>query len=104
MMNTPVRPAEWLHERRCLARALICAVENLRDDYSRGSDLGFRVDLQDNYPLVVADEYLRDGLLDCTCSAPWPCPVCGWQYPAEDLESQRRGETTLDPNPTHLCR
>lgn len=34
---------------------------------------------------------------------PAPCPACGWQYDPDKLAAARRGEMTLDPNPTHLC-
>lgn len=72
-MMTPVkvRPAEWLHEKHCLARAMICAVENLRDDEGEG-DMTFRLAMQDGFALDEADSYLRTGTVECVCSAPWP--------------------------------
>lgn len=53
-----------MHDKRCLAHAVICAVENLRD---AEDDLGFRVGMQDNLPLTWADEYLAAGTVSCLC-------------------------------------
>ena len=74
MTDFPARPAEWLHDKACLAHALICAIENMRDDDSRGVnlDLAFRMDVQANLPLTWADEYLTSGTTTCLCEAPWP--------------------------------
>lgn len=64
------RPAEHLHEAACLARALISAIENLRDQDNMDS-LTFRQAAQDNTFLATADGYLNDGLQSCTCKASW---------------------------------
>lgn len=73
--SQPVRPPEWLHDKRCLANAIINAVENLRDTEGF-SDLNFRLSVQTNEALEMADEYLRDGMVTCICAAPWPQPEC----------------------------
>ena len=59
------RTAEQGHTKACLAAAVICAVENLRDDSE--SDITFRLDLQNNMPLVWADIYLEEGTATCIC-------------------------------------
>jgi hypothetical protein len=74
--NQEPRPAEWLHSRKCLAAAVIAAVENLRDEEG-SSDLAFRLAMQDG-PLAVADGYLADGLMTCICPEP---ETCGATYP-----------------------
>lgn len=74
----PARPAEWLHHPRCLAKAVIAAVENLRDSHLDAKAdathlaLDFRVALQENMPLEWADGYLLDGTTECVCPEPWP--------------------------------
>jgi len=40
------RTAEQGHTKKCMARALICAIENLRDDENL-SDIGFALEVQD---------------------------------------------------------
>jgi hypothetical protein len=65
------RPEEWLHERKCLAYAIICSVENNRD-VEGISDHDFRLCAQDNLFLAEADEFLRTGALECQCEADWP--------------------------------
>lgn len=56
---------EYLHSKQCLAKALIAAIENLRDqDYT---DYDFRLDVQNNVSLQTADDYLFDGTTDCIC-------------------------------------
>jgi hypothetical protein len=49
-----------------LARAIICAVENIRDS-EYVTDIEFRLAMQDNDPLRAADDYLADGLCGCIC-------------------------------------
>jgi hypothetical protein len=72
MYKDRVRPYGWLHEKRCLAAAVIAAVENMRDSEYH-TDLSFRIALQNNEALQEADGYLSDGpLMNCTCEAPWP--------------------------------
>lgn len=61
-----VRTPEEGHTRRCLAKAVIAAVENLRDS-SEESDYSFRLALQQNYPLLLADQYLGTGMTECLC-------------------------------------
>lgn len=74
----PARPAEWLHHPTCLAKAVINAVENLRDSHLEAKAdathlaLDFRVALQENLPLTWANEYLLDGTTECLCPEPWP--------------------------------
>ena len=60
------RTAEQGHTKKCMARALICAIENLRDDENL-SDIGFALEVQDgtNLRSIALDYY--DGLLDCIC-------------------------------------
>lgn len=66
MITTPrPMPAEHLHSSACLAHAMICAVENMRD--SADGALTFRLMLQENTALAWADEYLTSGTLDCIC-------------------------------------
>jgi hypothetical protein len=67
MMTSPQpMPAEYLHSTRCQARALISAVENLRDEH-RYTPHDFRLELQSGTPLAWADEYLASGTSDCLC-------------------------------------
>lgn len=75
MLNTAApRPAEHLHSKRCLASAIISAVENIRD-MENFSDHEFRLAAQDNDFLASADQYLQEGIATCTCP---PCfnPGC----------------------------
>lgn len=60
------RTPEQGHTKRCLANALICAVENIRDDEGQ-SDTDFRLAAQDNIFLREADGYLADGIATCLC-------------------------------------
>ena len=85
--NTTTMPAEYLHSSRCLAHALICAVENLRDSQGASAH-DFRMSVQDNLPLAWADEYLADGTADCLCHSWDVAPgggcwhgvcACGWK-------------------------
>lgn len=97
-----VRPPEWMHERRCLARAIISAVENLRDS-DAFTDLGFRLQMQDNHALTEADDYLNTGMVDCICTAPWPedeadlaeevrsNPTC-WTHVVARMNKEMHGE------------
>lgn len=55
--NAGTRTAEQGHTKRCLANAMISAIQNLRDDEEE-SDFDFRIAMQDNYSLVLADDYL----------------------------------------------
>lgn len=64
-------PAEWLHEKRCFANALICAVENYRDNEDI-SQFTFAISAQDGAFNQEAQSYLETGLADCTCE--WTCP------------------------------
>lgn len=54
------------HTARCLAHALICAVENLRDMEDQ-TGYGFRLAVQENTPLQWADDYLISGTATCLC-------------------------------------
>lgn len=71
MFTVRLRPEGWLHERKCLAYAIICSVENNRDAEGT-SDHDFRIDAQNNLFLAEADEFLRTGALECQCEADWP--------------------------------
>lgn len=57
-----------MHSRRCLAEAIISAVQNLRDEVGQ-DDHTFRIAMQGNEPLQLADLYLNTGLQSCTCGA-----------------------------------
>ncbi len=59
------RTPEEGHTKRCLARALICAIENARD-YELMTDIGFRIAAQGDSFLQDALSYY-DGLIDCIC-------------------------------------
>lgn len=54
------------HDKRCLAAALISAIENMRD--AAESSYDFRLDVQSNTMLSEADEYLIGGLQTCSCN------------------------------------
>jgi hypothetical protein len=60
-----MRTPEQGHTKRCLAAAMICAVENARDDGI--TDLEFRLWAQENRALTWADLYLDEGTATCTC-------------------------------------
>jgi hypothetical protein len=53
-----------LHDKRCLAAALISAIENMRDAMP---DQDFRLAVQDGRVLVEADDYLLSELQTCSC-------------------------------------
>jgi hypothetical protein len=57
-----------LHRKRCLAEAIISAVQNLRDNPQIDSH-AFRIAAQNNEFLPEADDYLNTGLQTCTCGA-----------------------------------
>lgn len=72
--NNIKRTPEQGHSVRCLAQAMISAIENARDARSElfGGDeytqeVEFRLWAQDNIALQWADEYLKDGTADCLC-------------------------------------
>jgi hypothetical protein len=52
------------HTKKCLARAIIAAVENARDALDT---FDFRIYAQENRFLADADGYLADALMDCVC-------------------------------------
>ena len=56
------------HTKKCLAHAIICAVENLRDA-SGMTDLDFRLYMQDGEALGQADMYLETGTTTCICNS-----------------------------------
>lgn len=58
------------HEKACLASAMISAIQNLRDTEGIG-DVAFRIEIQENTPLVWADSYLASGTATCTCAPSW---------------------------------
>ena len=57
-----------MHSKRCLAEAIISAVQNLRDN-PQVDDLAFRLAAQNNAFLVEADGYLIHAVQTCTCGA-----------------------------------
>ena len=59
------RTAEQGHTKKCLASAMISAIQNLRD-MEFGTDFDFRIAAQDNI-LYLADEYLATGTQSCIC-------------------------------------
>ena len=72
------RTPEEGHTPKCLAQAMICAIENYRDEVIRvmgdegGNDsslaqFDFRIWAQNNDALHWADEYLADGTATCIC-------------------------------------
>jgi hypothetical protein len=70
------RTPEQGHSARCLAKALICAVENARDAALHDANLvgqpwmadhQFRLWAQENTFLSWADGYLSDGVTECIC-------------------------------------
>src|ERR1041384_2371290 len=54
------------HSKRCLAKAMICAVENFRD--AEAITLTEFVEFAQRDVLTTAQGYLADGLLDCSCA------------------------------------
>ena len=91
MTTTTPRAAEHLHEKRCLAAAMLAAVENLRDDETL-DDFGFRIAAQQNGALEAADQYLADGLMTCRCG---PCtnPCCATHPTTLEAAAERFGTT-----------
>lgn len=61
-----MRTKEQGHSKKCLANAIICAVQNVRDSEGE-TDFDFRIAAQDNYFLEIADEYLEGGIATCYC-------------------------------------
>lgn len=86
------RTKEQGHVAKCLAHAMICAIENMRDsiidDVSRqgyGSEMtvhDFRVWAQDNGALEWAEQYLDDGTATCIC------PVYDFPVSISDVETE----------------
>lgn len=71
------RTLEEGHSARCLAAAMIAAIENMRDRVAEDAkaDAGddrtvtpFRLLAQDNAPLTWADEYLVSNTTTCICN------------------------------------
>lgn len=59
--------AEEGHTKACLASAMICAIQNWRDEPST-TDHDFRLMAQDNEFLATADDYLNvSQISDCIC-------------------------------------
>ena len=72
-MNFTPRAAEHTHSVRCAAKAMITAIENVRDsvqDAEVDQSVGFIIWLQDN-PWHDARANLQDGVSECICP---PCP------------------------------
>jgi len=67
-----------VHSKKCLARSLIAAIENFRDDENISVE-NFRlrvgphasqyitINLSNSALLPTAEYYLEDGLMNCTC-------------------------------------
>lgn len=62
------KPVEWQHHKRCLAYAVLCVVENLRD--SNVNTFEFKLAVAGGV-VAPAEEYLADGLVDCQCPEDW---------------------------------
>lgn len=84
-----------MHTKECLAYAIICAVENLRDEEGM-TDLDFRLRIQDNTALTDADGYLEDtspAFSICRCPRAWVLWYGGHSYAhgyiPEDLVEMR---------------
>lgn len=75
-----------LHSRRCLAEAIISAVQNLRDEAGQ-DDHGFRIEMQNNGALPLADLYLNTALQTCTCGA-WQMDECRAVFVNDPHEAQ----------------
>lgn len=89
-MHSPIElfPQEFTHSRKCHARAMICAIENIRDQ--EGLDrVGYRLEIQRNI-MHVADGYLADGLCDCQCA------VGGFQAVKDRISENEDGSLYLD--------
>jgi hypothetical protein len=76
MDNYPVkRTPEQGHSAQCLAKALIAAIENIRDQQleddrrvgTQFADYEFRLAAQRGDFLQEADRYLTEGLTECIC-------------------------------------
>lgn len=95
-----------LHTRKCFARALICAVENKRDEDGM-NDWAFWCAASDGVFFNMAHDYY-DGLIECICEVmpadrdgiPY-CRVCrDWHmganhiYPDGDLSASKAEPTT----------
>ena len=85
------RSLEQGHTKACYANALICAIENWRDD-SGASDFDFAVWVQEGGPRSVAIDYLHYSVLvDCKCP-PIKHPLENWN--TFDLVMKRRDMST----------
>jgi hypothetical protein len=86
-----------LHTKACLSAAIICAVQNARDEEGM-TDFDFRILVQENRPLEWADEYLSTGTATCLCPVEeeyddWEddeeerkaCPVCSGPVGEDNL-------------------
>lgn len=66
------------HDKRCLAHALICAIENLRDSNLLAIEFAMRV--AEGTPSRMAEDYLDSGTVTCRCNGecyhPLSCPLC----------------------------
>ena len=90
LQRTTTRTPEQGHTARCLAAAMIAAVENWRDYVTQEAApplfgrrhgaladpedtvVPFRLWAQDNGALTEAESYLADGTMTCTCPAVAP--------------------------------
>lgn len=54
------------HNRYCVAAAVICAVENIRDEEAMTDDR-FELEMQNGTLLDIAVGYISDGLTACRC-------------------------------------
>ena len=66
-MNATTVATTTTHTRRCLAHAMICAVESMRDGLVNDGD--FRAMAEWNTQLGWADRYLANGDTTCLCTA-----------------------------------
>ena len=61
-----VRVLIMVHSKRCMAAAIIAAVENIRDE--EGTDeVDFRIAMLHGRAIEAADDYLATGLTECRC-------------------------------------
>lgn len=93
MYDFPIkRTPEQGHSPACWTKTMITALENERDallaqeasgEYWRSAEHDFRIWLQDNGPLALAEHLLATGSAECICP-PLPSDVCdhdpnGWE-------------------------
>jgi hypothetical protein len=76
MFTQLIRRPEHMHTKRCLANAIINAVQNYRDNEDV-TDHDFALGMQDGLALQHAHEYLQTGTVDCSCNSDGTNPCMG---------------------------